>query len=142
MKISSRRDTIKSFDFAALTDIVLNMFIFFFISFSLLYTFNPQRLSKFDLKLPSAENVQAPEDRKVRTISVKKDGLIALDEKQVSFNDLEAELEKAAKKNPSLGIMIISDKDAAFKHIVKVLDILTGIGIDNLNIAAAKNEGR
>ena len=51
MKISGKRDYMISMESVAMTDIVLNMFIFFFISLSLLYTFNPWK--KLDVKLPN-----------------------------------------------------------------------------------------
>jgi len=59
MKIAGRRSYMTSMESVAMTDIVLNMFIFFFISFSLLYTFNPQRVQKLEVKLPAAQHTTA-----------------------------------------------------------------------------------
>jgi hypothetical protein len=43
VKIAPTRKYMFNLESVAMTDIVLNMFIFFFISFSLLYTFNPTK---------------------------------------------------------------------------------------------------
>ncbi|MDD5583801.1 MAG: hypothetical protein PHV55_01915, partial [Candidatus Omnitrophica bacterium] len=56
MKIYGRRDYLVNLESVAMTDIVMNMFIFFFISFSLLYTFNADRLKKLGVNLPRAKN--------------------------------------------------------------------------------------
>ena len=40
----------------AMTDIVLNLFIFFFISFSLLYTLQPDRMTRIEVRLPKASS--------------------------------------------------------------------------------------
>ena len=41
-----------SLESVAMTDIIMNLFIFFFITFSLLYTFNPFGESKIKIDLP------------------------------------------------------------------------------------------
>ena len=55
MKIKTHRDSTVSLESFAITDIILNMFIFFFISFSLVYTFNPARESRIIVKLPQTD---------------------------------------------------------------------------------------
>ena len=52
MKIRSAGRPQLTLESVAMTDIIMNMFVFFFISFSLLYTFNPQRESKIKVNLP------------------------------------------------------------------------------------------
>jgi len=63
MKIKTRRDAVVSLESIAFTDIIMNMFIFFFTSFSLVYTFNPTRESNITVKLPQAD-VKSPVDSK------------------------------------------------------------------------------
>ena len=53
MRLRQSRDYALNLESVSSTDIVLNMFIFFFISFSLLYTFNPERLAKVPVKPPT-----------------------------------------------------------------------------------------
>lgn len=74
MKISGKRDYMISMESVAMTDIVLNMFIFFFISFSLLYTFNPMK--KLDVKLPKAEHASTIKDKEQITITISADATL------------------------------------------------------------------
>src|SRR5512137_2863086 len=52
MNIRPKKKFSISLESVAMTDIVMNMFIFFFVSFSLLYTFNPHQESKIKVTLP------------------------------------------------------------------------------------------
>jgi hypothetical protein len=45
MKIRTHRDPVLTLESTAITDIILNIFIFFFTAFSLVYTFNPMKES-------------------------------------------------------------------------------------------------
>ena len=52
MKVRTTNKQFLTLESVAMTDIVMNMFIFFFVSFSLLYTFNPHQESKIKVSLP------------------------------------------------------------------------------------------
>jgi biopolymer transport protein ExbD len=62
MKIKTHRDSVVTLESIAFTDIILNIFIFFFTAFSLVYTFNPARESRIIVKLPKAD-IKAPVDQ-------------------------------------------------------------------------------
>ncbi len=51
-----------SLESIALTDIILNILIFFFTAFSLVYTFNPTRESRIIVKPPQA-HIKLPVDQ-------------------------------------------------------------------------------
>lgn len=136
MKISGRRDYIVSLESVAMTDIVLNMFIFFFISFSLLYTFSPNRIQKLYVKLPQATNVAPIKDKIEVSITMTNEGFIYLDKKVVTKKQLKDNLYVLHKENPAIKIILMADRLVHFKDVVKVLDTLTELGITNLNIAA------
>jgi biopolymer transport protein ExbD len=63
VKIRTNRTALAGLESFAITDIILNMFIFFFTSFSLVYTFNPTRESRIHVKLPQAD-VRTPAKQK------------------------------------------------------------------------------
>src|SRR5512136_2018865 len=77
MKIKTHRDLLVSLESVAITDIILNMFIFFFTSFSLVYTFNPNRESQIDVKLPQA-NVRTAAPARPIVVSVTRVGEVHL----------------------------------------------------------------
>jgi len=138
MKISGKRDYMISMESVAMTDIVLNMFIFFFISFSLLYTFNPWK--KLDVKLPKAEHSSSIKDKEQINITVTADGPIYLDRELVTTKELRERVYLRYKSNPGVSVILSADKRRSFRDVVSVLDILSGIGITRLSIAAIEKD--
>jgi biopolymer transport protein ExbD len=139
MKIAGRHNYIMSLESIAMTDIIMNMFLFFFISFSLLYTFNPYRVQKLDIKLPKAANASNIEKQDQANILLSKDGPIYLGEDIVTVRELKSLMAAKLKNNPELIVILRADKLVGFHKIVDILDILTELGITNLNIAAVKD---
>ncbi len=140
MKISGRRDYLINLESVAMTDIIMNMFIFFFISFSLLYTFSPERIQKLDIKLPEATNTAPLEDKNQVNIVLTGDGAIYLDKERVSISGLKDALSARRKDNPKLTVILRADKSVRFKQIVTVIDMLTELKVSRLSIAAVNEQ--
>ncbi len=136
MKISGRRDFLFSLENVAMTDIIMNMFIFFFISFSLLYTFSPERVQKLDIKLPEAANAAPLEDKSQANIVLTVDGSIYLDKDRVSISGLKDALSARRRDDPKLAVILRADKSVRFKQIVNIIDMLTDLNVSRLSIAA------
>ena len=139
MKIGGRHSYLTSLESMAMTDIIMNMFIFFFISFSLLYTFNPHRAQKLDIKLPKADNASNIEKQDQLNITLSKEGPVYLGEDIITIRELKQAVAGKLKDNSELTIVLRADKVISFHKIVDILDILTGLGVTNLNIAAIKD---
>jgi biopolymer transport protein ExbD len=135
MKICGKRDYLINLESVAMTDIVLNMFIFFFISFSLLYTFSPQRLQKLGVEIPEAKNTKAIQDTKLVNISITKNGVIYLEKEPLTITELQDELKLMRKKNPSIRVLLSADKLTQFKDVTRVLDLLSDLAVKNISIA-------
>jgi len=136
MKISGKRDYMLSLESVAMTDIVLNMFIFFFISFSLLYTFEPFRAQKLEIKLPKASNTTPMGEEEQLSITLTNEGVLYLGKELITTKDLKSKISSSYKNNPRLIVILRADKLVRFKQVVNILDILSGLGITRLNIAA------
>ena len=134
MKITPANKRLVSLESAALTDIIMNLFIFFFISFSLLYTFNTNKQSEIKVNIPKGradlEQFKGPV-----TLSITKDNSIYFNSEKIEFKDLTASLSKDIDKTKDSGLVIISDKEASVDTLVKVLDTSRGMGINKLGIA-------
>ncbi len=139
MKIGGRHQHLISLESVAMTDIIMNLFIFFFISFSLLYTFNPHRVQKLDVKLPKAASASNIETREQVNITLSKEGPVYLGEDIVTIKELKQAVGAKFKENSELIVVLRADKLVGFHKIVDILDVLTELGITNLNIAAVKN---
>lgn len=124
----------------AMTDIVLNMFIFFFISFSLLYTFDADRAQSIKVKLPAAGNAVDAKKAASLSITITSAGLFYLGKTQVSEEEMKTEISRRFRENPELDVTLRSDRQTQFKDIVRVLSIISAHRIRNLNIAVIKEE--
>jgi biopolymer transport protein ExbD len=138
MKISTKRNYMLSLESVAMTDIVLNMFIFFFISFSLLYTFEPFRAQKLEIKLPKASNTTPMGEEEQISITLTNEGVLYLDKELVTTRELKDKVSLRHKNNPRLTVVLRADKLVRFKQVVNILDILSGLGVTRLNIAAVQ----
>jgi biopolymer transport protein ExbD len=135
MKIKTHRDSMVSLESVAITDIILNMFIFFFTSFSLVYTFNPTRESRIFVRLPQAD-IKAPVDQKeplVVTINSRNE--VFLNNRQKSLKDLKTELQSLIAFNKMRPVIVRADKSVVFDRVVQILDVAKNSGVDRLGIA-------
>jgi biopolymer transport protein ExbD len=135
IKVKTKRDFILTLESIALTDIILNIFIFFFTAFSLVYTFNPARESRVIVKLPQAD-IKAPVDQKepiVVTINSRNE--IFLNNKTRTLRDLKTELQSLMASNRNRPVIVRADKSVVFDRVVQVLDAAKNAGVDRLGIA-------
>ncbi len=140
MRIAGKRNYLFSLESVAMTDIVLNMFIFFFISFSLLYTFNSIRLQKLGITVPKAKHSKALDSLKQVNVYIKKDGVVYLEKEPFVVEDLAEELEALKQKSPDVKILLQADQLAPFKYVAKVLDVVSTLDFKNFSIAVEKEE--
>lgn len=141
MKIGPSRKYMFNLESVAMTDIVLNMFIFFFISFSLIYTFNPAKSKHIKVNLPAAKYVADSQAKdEVVNITLSSEGPMYLGGNIMTLKELEGYLASSVKRNPSMAVVIEVDRLVAFKNVVRVLDVLNGLGIERLRIAATQEE--
>jgi biopolymer transport protein ExbD len=135
MKIKTHRDSIVSLESVAITDIILNMFIFFFTSFSLVYTFNPARESRIIVKLPQAD-IKSPVDQTnpiVVTINSRNE--VFLNNRHKNLRELKTELESLIAFNKTRPVIVRADKSVVFDRVVEVLDVAKNSGVERLGIA-------
>jgi len=92
INIKGGKDYLVALESVAMTDIVLNMFIFFFISFSLIYTFSPTRISRIDVRLPKASTAMALEGSPKAILAITEEGEFFLDDEKIKITELEKRL--------------------------------------------------
>lgn len=135
MKIKTRRDSIVSLESVAITDIILNMFIFFFTSFSLVYTFNPARESRIIVKLPQAD-IKSPVDQtEPIVVTINNRNEVFLKNQSKNLRDLRTELESLIAFNKTRPVIVRADKSVVFDRVVQVLDVAKNAGVERLGIA-------
>ena len=138
MKIKGHRPYLCNLESIALTDIVLNMFIFFFISFSLLYTFDPQRLQRIEVNLPKAQSGSPMDERSRFYITLDAKGDIYVKTDLVSINDLKSRLSATFEENKDLNVIVRVDKNTVFDRVTQVLDTINLVGVKKISVAVSK----
>jgi biopolymer transport protein ExbD len=63
-----------------------------------------------------------------------------LDGAIITLKELEEKLTAEKKDNPELGVALQVDRLVAFKNVVRVLDVLNGLGIERLRIGAEEEK--
>jgi len=135
MKIKPHRNSVVSLESVAITDIILNMFIFFFTSFSLVYTFNPARESRIIVKLPQAD-IKTPVDQSEPVIiNINSRNEVFLSNKPKTLRQLKTELEALIAFNKTRPVIVRADKSVIFDRVVQVLDVAKNSGVERLGIA-------
>jgi biopolymer transport protein ExbD len=135
MKIRTHRDSVVSLESVAITDIILNMFIFFFTSFSLVYTFNPARESRIIVKLPQAD-IKTPVDQaEPIVVTINSRNEVFLNNRSKSLRDLKTELQTLIAFNKTKPVIVRADKTVVFDRVVQVLDVAKNSGVERLGIA-------
>jgi biopolymer transport protein ExbD len=135
MRIKTHRDSVVTLESIALTDIILNIFIFFFTAFSLVYTFNPMRESRIIVKLPQAD-VKAPADQKEPIIvTINSRNEVFLNNRPKTLRDLNKELQSLIAFSKTRPVIVRADKSVIFDRVVQVMDVAKNAGVERLGIA-------
>jgi biopolymer transport protein ExbD len=135
MKIKSSRKPFFSLESVAMTDIIMNMFIFFFISFSLLYTFNPFNESKIKVNLPKGVTNVPNKGELPLIVSVTAKNEIYIGPNKISQQSLLKELSLYSSTAKQNGLIVKADKQASVDYFVKILDAAKQAGIDKLGVS-------
>jgi biopolymer transport protein ExbD len=135
MKIKTKSRLTLSLESVAMTDIVMNMFIFFFISFSLLYTFNPQQESKIKVNLPKGMTISKLKGENPLVISVTAKNEIYVANNKINERMLLQEINRYAKDAQKNGVLVKADKRAVVDYFVKVIDAAKQAGINKVSVS-------
>jgi biopolymer transport protein ExbD len=141
MKIRTHREPLVSLESVAITDIILNMFIFFFTSFSLVYTFNPARESQIEIKLPQAEVQPEARKREPLIVNINAKGEVYLGSKVTPLSRLTRAVRQALGGDPLIPVIVRADKSVVIDLAVKVIEAVNKAGASQVSIAVEEKRG-
>lgn len=118
-----------------MTDIVMNLFIFFFISFSLLYTFSPHKEAQIEVKLPEGQVSPDSAGEAPFILFVTSGNEVFIGQERVPVSKLEEAIRAHAEQARTKGLLVKADKDASVDTLVKVLDAAKQSGAQKLGVA-------
>ena len=124
------------FQIAPMVDILLVLLCFFIVTWSF-----ARKEMELDVKVPAAESGhEATAVMNQTVLNVRRDGAVIWNRQQISHPDLLAKLKRLAELSPDYAIILRGDREAAYWHIVSVLDICRAANIWNVAFATDKVE--
>ena len=115
MNLRGRNKITPEFNMSSMTDIVFLLLIFFMIASTLVTT------NAIDILLPTASG--KTENKKSTSVSIQKDLVFYIDQKEVEVQNLESELFKLLKNETAPTLVLRAEKSVPVDYVVKVMDI-------------------
>lgn len=135
MNLRSRKQRlIAEINITPFTDVILVLLIIFMITTPLILQ------SSLKVNLPQAASAVPLKEVGPVNIIITNEGAIYVDGVLSTRKELRERVYARHRSDPSVGVVISSDRLVRFKDIVDILDILNALGIRNLNIAATTKE--
>ncbi|MCH9679970.1 MAG: biopolymer transporter ExbD [Deltaproteobacteria bacterium] len=93
-----------------------------------------QNNPSFRVKLPKANNSDVRQEPKAVVVTVGSDGRFEVDGKGIDEYELKVRLCNAASGDASTGVNIRADASTQHQHVVKIMDLAKGCGLERLGI--------
>lgn len=136
MRFKQHRKAMLSMESVAIADIIMNMFIFFFITFSFLATFNKSNEGQVDVSLPKATSAAPLVEKKSLSVNLTKDGGLFLNETPMTAEQLKTRLQEEKTQGAEVTLVVRADKEVQHGRVVEVMDIARNEGMNKLAIGA------
>jgi biopolymer transport protein TolR len=135
---SRKQRLIAEINITPFTDVILVLLVIFMITTPLMYQSEAKQIK---VNLPKAKNVVSPQGKTdAVTVTLSSEGPVYLEGSVVTLKELDSRLGAKLKSLPSLSVVLAIDRLVAFKNVVRVLDVLNGLGIERLRIAAEEEK--
>ena len=135
MRFKQQSKILFSMESVALTDIIMNLFIFFFISFSFLATFHKTNEGQVEVNLPKATaSTPSPLEKKSMVVSLVKEGGLFLDTIPLTLEQLRTHFQAEKTRGADLTLVVRADKEVPHGRVVEVMDIARSEGLNHLAI--------
>lgn len=117
-------DGINDINITPFVDVVLVLLVIFMVTAPMMVK------ESLNIKLPQADSADRSEPARLG-IAVNANGQVLLNGKLISAETLEIEAAMAVKENSKVQALISADKESKHGDVIKVLDIIKKVGIDN-----------
>jgi biopolymer transport protein ExbD len=113
-----------------LVDISLVLLIIFMVTANYIMT------SSFTVDIAEAAHAGTIQQTDIITISIPREGPLYLEDRPVTSNELKIRMQMKYRDNPNISVVLSVDKNVNFKNVVRILDLLSELGMRRVNIAA------
>lgn len=111
-----------------MVDVVFQLLIFFMLTTSFI------SIESMEMSFPKAEDVKAA-PQSVFRIFIQDDNHIFLGDKEVTINEMKAQLRLALFKDPERGILLLSGEQVNVQRLISVMDDINLMGGKNVAVA-------
>lgn len=134
MRFKQQSKILFSMESVAITDIIMNLFIFFFITFSFLATFHKKNEGQVEVNLPKATASAPPQEKKRLLVSLVKEGGLFLDNTPLTLEQLRTHFQAEKVQGVDITLVVRADKEVPHGRVVEVMDMAHTEGLHHLAI--------
>lgn len=124
MKFNRERDVLSEINVTPFVDVMLVLLVIFMVTAPLLQ-------QGIDVNLPKAKGKDLPPEERI-TLTVKKGGVIYMNDNPVSLLEMRDKLKAISKLNPN--VFLKADKDVSYGFVVEVMGEIKDAGIEKLGM--------
>jgi len=124
MKSNRNRDVLSEINVTPFVDVMLVLLVIFMVTAPLLQ-------QGIDVNLPRAKGRDLPPEERI-TLTIKKHGIIYMNENPVTITEMGNKLKAVSKLNPN--VFLKADKDVPYGFVVEVMGEIKEAGIEKLGM--------
>jgi biopolymer transport protein ExbD len=140
MPLKTLQDEQPSMNLTSMIDVLFLLIIFFMVG-----TRFSDMEGNLDVQLPRvAEGGQPSQTPKAHVVSVRRDGSLLLDQREIALRELASQLQRMERETPGLSVVIRGDGEGSFQHVADALAACKKAGVQRLDVAVkvARQESR
>jgi len=124
MKFNRERDVLSEINVTPFVDVMLVLLVIFMVTAPLLQ-------QGIDVNLPKAKGKDLPPEERI-TLTVKKGGVIYMNDNMLSLREMRDKLEAVSKLNPN--VFLKADKEVPYGFVVEIMGEIKDAGIEKLGM--------
>lgn len=130
----TRLHALSELNVTPLLDLAFTLLIIFMIT-------TPLIENSLDLVVPTSSTAATPVDpSEVQIVSIDRNEILKLNEREVSIEALEEELTAMRAKSERIGVVIRPHKDIPIQSFVRVMDVMQRAGITRVGVTTKPEE--